>query len=114
MGPTVSEEMSNDDRREELIQGLSATENETVTIDVSHLIQAIGLKEADRFTESLTDFVMSIKSPRPNSAQRSRYRRTGMATINRQAVLNACIEARAEAAKKKIDKKLPTTPTTPT
>lgn len=114
MGPTVREQMDDDTRREQLIRGLSNTQNEEVTIDVSHMIQAIGLKEADRLTEALTDSVMAIGSPRPKSAQRAKFQRAGLAKVNRVAVLNACLAARAEAAKKKIDKKLgPAQPSTP-
>ena len=102
---TVSDEMSNSERREELIKGLSATGEDKVFVDVSHVIQAIGLVETEKHIESLVE-QQEVENPRaftPRSALRFAVRRRGIAQVNRSAVLKACKEARAKENKDKID-----------
>lgn len=99
--------MSDEQRRDELIMGLAATAHEKVFVNVSHLIQAIGLNEAEKLVESLTDIEeANALAFRPNSTLRARYVRSGMAQIDRGLALEACRKAKQDATKKAIQRKL--------
>lgn len=105
MGFSVSEEMSDERRRDELIMGLSGTNSDKVFVNISHLIQAVGLKEAEKCVESLVQ-MEEQENPRAftsRSAMRVHTRRSGICQVNREAALRACHDAKGTQTKKKID-----------
>jgi len=107
MKRTVSEEMSDEQRRDELITGLSATGNDAVFINLSHLAQAIGLDKAEGYIESLTQTQEYVN---PSLSQKSTLRPKtvcgGLCQVDRKSVLEACLKAKADSTKKAIDAKL--------
>jgi len=108
MARKVNEEMSDVQRRDELIAGLSATGAESVFVNISHLAQAVGMGDAEELAESL---VQTNEAVRPNLSQRSTLRpkiqRSGMCQVDRAATLEACLKAKQDTNKKAIDAKLP-------
>ena len=107
MPKTVSQAMSDEQRRDELIMGLAATTHDKVFVNVSHLIQAIGMNEAEKLVESLTDFEeTNVLAFRPRSTLRAKYYRAGICQIDRELALEACKKAKQDSAKKAIERKL--------
>jgi len=108
MARKVNEEMSDVQRRDELIMGLSATGAESVFVNISHLAQATNMVVAEELAESL---VQTNEAVRPNLSARSTLRpkvqRSGMCQVDRVATLEACLKAKQDSNKKAIDAKLP-------
>jgi len=92
-------------RRIELIEGMSATLNEVVTINISHLIQSVGLEKADQLSGPMSETIEAIARERngPSTNRRMTYRRNGMVEVDRLETLEALKEARGKAEKAKID-----------
>lgn len=103
---TVANEMPDEQRREELILGLSSTQNESVTINVSHLIQAVGLQKADELSGPITATVEAVGKQRngPATTRQLSFKHSGMTEVDRESTLEALKEAKAKATKDKIDK----------
>lgn len=97
--------MSDEQRREELIMGLSATGEEACFVNVSHLAQAVGMEKMGDLVESLVE-THEVVNPNlsPRSTLRTRNVRNGVAQVNRNDVLEACLKAKADSSKKAIDK----------
>lgn len=108
MPKTVREEMSDEQRRDELIAGLSATGEESVFINYSHLAQAVGEQKAESFIESMVE-EQEVINPNlsPRSTLRRSLRRNAMCQVPRTDVLEACQQSKASATKKAIDAKVP-------
>jgi len=109
MNKTISEEMPDNVRRDELIAGMSATAEDVVFVNLSHLAQAVGLKKAEDLADSLvetTELVNPNLSPR--STLRMVGRRNAMCQVDRVAALDACKSAKGSSSKSIIDNKLKT------
>jgi hypothetical protein len=108
MSKTVSQEMSLEQRTNELVAGLQATGEEKVFINLSHLAQIIGMEKAVDMAESLTE-QQEVVDPRtsPRSTLRVQTVRNAVVQINRADALEACLKAKAKSTKAVIDEKLP-------
>lgn len=82
---TVSNEMSDEERRERLLKGLKATSAEEVACDVSHLIQAIGEAAAEKCVLSLAETQELVQG---NFTRTPKIRKTGICSVNRQEVID--------------------------
>jgi hypothetical protein len=105
---TVCQEMSEEQRREELIMGLSNTGSDVVIINFSNLAHAVGMVEAEKHIQSLTvtnELVNPVFSPR--STLRQHHRCNALCQVDRVTVLEAILKAKADTTKKKIDAKIP-------
>lgn len=109
MPKTVNQEMSDEQRREELIMGLSATGAESVFVNFSHLAQAVGVAKAEELAESLVETHELVN---PNLSQRSTLRtklvKGGVCQIDRAAALECCLKSKMDSNKKAIDAKVHT------
>ena len=111
MKKTVAEQMPDEQRREELIAGLSATGEEKVFVNLSHLAQAIGMEKAGDMVESLTE-QHEVVDPRtsPRSTLKVQKIRNAVIQVDRVEALDACLKAKSDstlkANKVKIDEKL--------
>lgn len=103
--------MPDEQRRDELIAGLSATGEEKVFINLSHLAQAIGIEAAGDMVESLTE-QQEVVDPRtsPRSTLKVQTIRNAVIQIDRKNVLDACTKAKESStlktSKAKTDEKL--------
>ena len=99
--PTVKQEMSDDQRRRELLYGLRRTQEDKVVIDVSHLIQAVGLDEAETLVEDLAELQEAVTTP---YSSRERIVRHGYCVVNRNLAVEALERKTVELNKALIDK----------
>jgi asparagine synthetase B (glutamine-hydrolysing) len=108
MAKTVREEMPDEQRRDELIMGLSGTGSEEVFVNYSHLAQAVGEEAAGNLAQSLVES-REVVNPNlsPRSTLRQTARRNAICQVPRAEALEACKEAKSKAAKSKIDAKIP-------
>jgi len=93
--------MSDDQRRRELLYGLRRTSEEKVVIDVSHLIQSIGLDEAETLVEDLAEIHEAVTTP---YSSRERIVRHGYCVVTRALAVEALERKTVEINKALIDK----------
>lgn len=103
MGITVSQQMSDEERRDRLIHGLKATGDDEVTVNFSHLAQAVGMDMAEKLVINLVETEELVAS---RTSKTPRMMKSGMCSIDRAAALKACEDCKAEAEMKKVESKV--------
>lgn len=101
--PTVSEEMSNGERRRRLLHGLKATGDDEVALNFSHLAQAVGMDKAESLVLMLcghSELTTSKYNAKPQ------IKKSGICTVNRESVIEAINKITIDEAKKFHDRKI--------
>jgi hypothetical protein len=94
--PSVAQQMSVQERREQMLYGLRRTQADTVVVDVSHLIHATDMDTAENLVEELAESQELVRSA---YSSRERLVRHGYAVVNRALAVEA-IERKIVATNK--------------
>lgn len=84
--PTVSQEMTPEERQKRLLHGLKACGDETVVVNVSHLAHALGMDEAEKLATNLREMDGLLPSRYSRTAK---FVRQGLCEVDRLAVIEA-------------------------
>ena len=93
--------MESSKRRRELMIGLTGTREAVVCVEVTHLIEAVGLNKAERLIAALAGMKATVRSP---YSSRERVIRCGNCVVSREQVIDAIQEATFKENKSIIDR----------
>ena len=100
MARTVSQEMSAEQRRTELMAGLTATNEEEVVVNFSHLAHAIGMDTAEGMIQNLVAMNGLLSTP---YSRKPTFVSQGLCKINRLEAVDAIKRVQEKTERLKID-----------
>ncbi|GIW60302.1 MAG: hypothetical protein KatS3mg087_1368 [Patescibacteria group bacterium] len=100
MPRTVSQEMSPQERRTRLLNGLKATSSEKVVVNFSHLAHALSMDEAEKLVENMAEMVGAVQTA---YSTRVRKTRDAYCEIDRLATIEALEKKTIDTNKAAID-----------
>ena len=101
MSRSVSQEMSAEQRRKELLDGLEKASNvEEVVVNFSHLAHAVGMDTAESLIHTLVSMEGLVATP---YSRKPRLVSQGMCSINPQDAIDAIKRVQERTERAKID-----------
>lgn len=95
--------MTDKERRSQLLMGLRNTTETIVALNVTHLIQAVGIDQSERLVMNLAGLVSPIRTP---YSSKVKIQRSGTCVVKREEAIEAIERATVNSAKKEIDSRL--------